>query len=41
MAVAYRDYLTNNGIISKLSADEITSDIPLYIETFGAIEKTE
>ena len=41
MAVAYRDYLTNKGIISKLSSDEITSDIPLYIETFGAIETTE
>ncbi len=41
MAVAYRDYLTNNGIISKLDESEITSDIPLYIETFGAIETTE
>ena len=42
MAVAYRDYLTSRGIISKLSADEITKDnIPLYIETFGTIETTE
>lgn len=42
MAVAYRDYLTNNGIISKLSSDEITADnIPLYIETFGTIETIE
>ncbi len=41
MAVAYREYLTNNGIISKISDDEITKDIPLYIEAFGAIETTE
>ena len=41
MAVAYRDYLTRNGIISRLSDDELTSDIPLYIETFGTIETTE
>ncbi len=41
MAVAYRDYLTNKGIISKLTDDELTSDIPLYIETFGTIETTE
>ena len=41
MAVAYRDYLTNNGIISKLTEEELTRDIPLYIETFGTIETTE
>ena len=41
MAVAYRDYLTEKGIISQLTAEELTSDIPLYIETFGAIETTE
>ena len=38
MAVAYRDYLTNKGILSKISQNEITKDIPLYIETFGAVE---
>ena len=41
MAVAYRDYLTNSGVISKVSDDEITDDIPLYIETFGAVETIE
>ncbi len=41
MAVAYRDYLTKNKVISKLTKAELTSDIPLYIETFGAIETTE
>ena len=41
MAVAYRDYLTANGVITKLEAEELTDDIPLYIETFGTIETTE
>ena len=41
MAVAYRDYLTKNGVISKLTEEDITEDIPLYIETFGTIETTE
>ena len=42
MAVAYRDYLTNNGVISKLTSEDITeNNIPLYIETFGTIETTE
>ena len=41
MAIAYRDYLTEKGIISKISEDKLTEDIPLYIETFGAAETTE
>lgn len=41
MAVAYRDYLTDKQIISKLTQEELTEDIPLYIETFGTIETTE
>ena len=41
MAVAYRDYLTELGVISKLTDDEILNSIPLYIETFGAVETTE
>ena len=42
MAVAYRDYLTNNGIISKITEEDLVSeDIPLYIETLGTIETTE
>ncbi len=42
MAVAYRDYLTDRGVISKISDAEITKDnIPLYIETFGTIETTK
>ena len=41
MAVAYRDYLTDIGVISKLTDDEVLDSIPLYIETFGAVETTE
>ncbi len=39
MAAAYRDYLESNGIISRLEDGE--ADIPLYIETLGALDKTE
>ncbi len=41
MAVAYRDYLTNNGILQPLSENEVDKDIPLYIESFGALETVE
>ncbi len=40
MAVAYRDYLMSGEtpILTPLTSDELTEDIPLYIETFGALE---
>ncbi len=41
MAVAYRDYLIEKGILNKLTANDVKKDIPLYIETFGAIPTTE
>jgi len=41
MAVAYRDYLTKLGVISQLTDDKVLDSIPLYIETFGAVETTE
>lgn len=41
MAVAYRDYLTNNGILQPLSKNDVDEDIPLYIESFGALETIE
>ena len=43
MAVAYRDYLMSGEtpILTPLSKDELTKDIPLYIETFGALETLE
>ncbi len=41
MAKAYRDYLISNGILTKLTDDKVGEDIPLYIETFGALQTTE
>ncbi len=35
MAKAYRDYLYDNGTLTKLEAD---GDVPLFIESFGSIE---
>ena len=35
MAKAYRDYLYNNGTLTKLEAD---GDVPLFIQSFGSIE---
>lgn len=39
MATAYRDYLTQTGVLSKL--ENTKEDIPLYVESFGTIETTE
>ncbi len=41
MADAYRDYLEDNGIITRLTADDVSEDVPLYLETFGSIKTTE
>ena len=41
MAIAYRDYLTNNGILQPLTDMDVSEDIPLYIESFGALETVE
>ncbi len=43
MAVAYRDYLMSGEtpILTPLSSDALTEDIPLYVETFGALETLE
>ena len=41
MAIAYRDYLTEQNVISKIDDSKLTDDIPLYIETFGTVETTE
>lgn len=38
MAEAYRDYLYNNGILTKLDAKDLMDALPVYIEVFGAIE---
>ena len=38
MAEAYRARLTKSGVLSRLKAADVTADIPLYIEVFGALE---
>ncbi len=39
MAIAYRDHLVKNGTLSALEATN--ENIPLYIESFGAMETVE
>ena len=41
MALAYRDYLVDNGVLKQLTSKDVGEDIPLYIETFGTIPTTE
>ncbi len=41
MAFAYRSYLENKGILTRLTEAETANDIPLYIETFGSLYATE
>lgn len=41
MANAYRDYLTREGVITEKDESEADKDIPLYIETLGALEVTK
>ncbi len=41
MAMAYRDYLTKHNILTPLSAQNTSGNIPLYIESFGAAETVE
>ncbi len=39
MACAYRNYLVRTGVLSKV--EDLEADIPLYLETLGAIESTK
>jgi len=41
MAAAYRDYLERKGTLTALTAEDVSENIPLYIETLGAMETTE
>ncbi len=41
MATAYRDYLEQIGTLQRLTEDDVDVNIPLYIETFGAIDAVE
>ncbi|MBQ9760483.1 MAG: hypothetical protein IJW16_03950 [Clostridia bacterium] len=38
MAEFYRDYLIRKGTLTKLEANDVEADIPLYLEVFGAME---
>ncbi len=38
MAEAYRDYLISKKTLVKLEEKDLTEDIPLYMEVFGAIQ---
>ncbi|MBR2926358.1 MAG: hypothetical protein IKC31_02130 [Clostridia bacterium] len=41
MAEAYRDYLVNTGVLEKMTEEDITEDIPLYMEVFGTLQTTQ
>lgn len=41
MANVYRNYLESKGVLQRLTTDDVQSDIPLYIESFGTIETTQ
>ena len=41
MAKVYRDYLIANGTLTRLTDKDVKENLPLYIETFGAIETTK
>ena len=41
MAKAYREYLVGNGVLTRLTEDDVKEDIPLYIETFGCTVTTK
>ena len=41
MASAYRDYLEYVGTLDRLTEEDVDVNIPLYIETFGAISAVE
>ena len=41
MAFAYRDYLENKGLLQRLTAEQTSGDVPLYIESFGSLKTVE
>ncbi len=41
MAKAYQDYLESIGAITQMTKEDVKEDMPLYIETFGAIQTTD
>lgn len=38
MAEAYRDYLISGKVLTKLTDEDLDSNIPLYLEVFGALK---
>ncbi len=38
MAEAYRDYLISEGVLTELTEDDVTANIPLYMEVFGGMK---
>ncbi len=41
MASAYRDYLESIEVLTPLTEEDVEEDIPLYINTFGAVDTTQ
>ena len=41
MARAYREYLEDMEILTRLDEESVGEDVPLYIEAFGALKTTE
>ncbi len=41
MAKAYREYLESNDTLTRLTDADVKDDIPLFIETFGALWSTK
>lgn len=41
MAVAYRDYLEKQNVLTRLAESDVSANIPLYVETYGALMTTE
>lgn len=41
MASAYRKYLEDINVLTPLTEEDVSDDIPLYINTFGAIDTTQ
>ena len=38
MADAYRDYLIDQGVLTALTEEDVTEDLPLYMEVFGGMK---
>ena len=41
MAKAYQHYLESKGDITPLTGDDVSKDLPLYIESFGTIDTSD